>query len=226
MPLEGADRVLLVQELPAEEALPEHDLAQAGKAVPVGPAPGLDLLLVHPPDRVRHALVPLLRVADVEHDLRLGIRRHELLVEIARGPVHRGAKADEQLRPVHRLSCIGGQPQIDVLWLCKQGDERVTRGEPEFLKGRFGRRRPRPRDTGSNHLHTRPTSSLQRGTSRIMRGVNTVAATSIPLSSYASCPDSTEAAGAGGSRGTIGSGRASPARATTRSYRSTAHSTI
>src|SRR5207248_831294 len=97
MPLEDGDRSLLILEGPAEGPLPDEGVDHAAR---VGRTRGVR---AHPADlidRIPGALVPALWVAHREQRFRRGVRLHELLVEGARGPVHDGVIAREELIPV------------------------------------------------------------------------------------------------------------------------------
>src|SRR5579883_775543 len=96
VPLEGSNgRGPVVHALGAEAPHDGSDHLHETRRRVKGP-----LVPPHPEDRAAGTLIPLRGIAHREHHLGLGIRLHELLVELAGGQVHGGLVAPEQPFPV------------------------------------------------------------------------------------------------------------------------------
>src|SRR5579883_2481939 len=131
--LERGDRVLLLLKAAVEDALPADGVDHMGRAIDNRAVGSREAAATGGVDGVRNALVPLLRVAHVEQHLRVGIDLHELLVEDALGPVHRGLKIREERLPVDGPALGRGLPDVYVLGSLELRDEVVAGAKPQLL---------------------------------------------------------------------------------------------
>ncbi len=103
-------------------------------------------------DRGGHGLVPALRVALGEDQLRLRIARHQLAPEVDTGGVGGRAVGSEDLLPFHGLAVADPVPQRPLLGMGEDLGHVVARAEAQLLQRGLERERTRARHAHADHL--------------------------------------------------------------------------